>query len=119
MKNRWMAMVAGSVLLAVELVALPAFAKPPCGRGTCKQAINACVASECSGLKGKSRSQCKKECVASVESACKADHSVCNPSTTTVATTSSTSSTGVPTTSTSEAPTTTTLVGSPSGTFID
>ena len=77
MAKRILISLAG-VLVAGQLVlhSLNA-APPPCGKHPCSAAIAACQSSECSGLSGKSASQCKKDCVDAVQAACQSDNSIC------------------------------------------
>jgi hypothetical protein len=104
--------------LAAELIAFSAMAAPPiCGRHECREEIDACVDSQCEALSGSARAQCKKECVAAVTSACDEDPVVCNPSATT--TTEATTTSEPPTSEPSTSSTSTTLIGSPSGTFVE
>ena len=106
--------------LAGAVVAPSIMAAPPeCGRKACREEIDACVDSECAELRGSEHSQCKRACVDAVQSACDADPTVCNPEVTTT-TVEATTTTVEVTTSTTESTssTSTTLIGSPSGVFI-
>jgi hypothetical protein len=111
--------------LALVVFALPAFAQPICGRKDCREEIAACVASECGGLSGAARAGCKRDCVQAVRAACDEDAEICHPAVTTTTsevttTTSEVTSTTEATTTTVEETTTTstTLIGSPSGGFV-
>lgn len=102
------AVLAGGVL-ASSVMAAP----PLCGRQACREEIQACVDTECEGLRGSAHAQCMRACVDAVQGACDADPSVCNPEMTTTTT---------EVTTTSESPsssTSTTLMGSPSGVFVE
>jgi hypothetical protein len=105
--------------LALAIFALPAFAQPICGRKDCREEIAACVAGECGGLSGAARAGCKRDCVQAVRAACDEDAEICHPAVTT--TTSEVTSTTEATTTTVEETTTTstTLIGSPSGGFVE
>jgi len=117
MTTRSLTMSVGAAMLAMELLALPALAKPVCGRKACREEIAACIDAECSGLSGKQRARCRRSCSRDVQADCDANPAVCNPTATTSTsppTTTPPTTSVPPTTSTS-----TTLPGSPSASFLE
>jgi hypothetical protein len=72
--------LASLLLLTGGVVMTSLHAAPACSKKTCGAAINACIASQCSGLSGKAFRACKSNCSTAVLAACAQDPTVCTPS---------------------------------------
>jgi hypothetical protein len=85
MIGRTLRVVLAALVLAAGLVSMPAGAKNFCSplkKATkgCKNEIAACYVSDCTGLKGHPKAQCKRTCRSDIKAACKLDSTVCTGS---------------------------------------